>query len=288
MDLKSEFKDLNIDENLDKEVAAIKKKIPEDDLPEKVEDFSESDKIVKDLEDRLKQIKEQEGEEVVEEEDDEDEPTFYEKVQPFILPICLTIFAIVFAALFLYFFSKSRQQPSIPAIVNSGNVDPVYVPPEQPQVIVKEEPLKCDEETQILNETGDACIDKPKVEDPEPEPEPVVATFENGTTTVAHVRFSFDKFNYDNYPRGIYMLADQIFDGDYANFKVSPTNRAYANDYFFGVDRYMVSLIGSCQYVVDDAKILVKNMNLDESNKKFTGNVVKVIEASKPHVVCGQ
>jgi hypothetical protein len=144
--------------------------------------------------------------------------------------------------------------------------------------VVKEpEPLKC-EPPKYLNETGDECLE------PEPEPEPVKAGFENGTTTILHVRFSYDKFNYDNYPRGIYLLEDQIFDGDYKDFKLAPTNRAFANDHFFGVDRYTVSLIGVCSYVVDDAKILVKDVNAKE--KYFTGNVVKIVEASKARVDC--
>ncbi len=284
MDLKSEFRDLDL--NDDKEpVLPGATPLNEENLPEKMEDFSEGDKIIKDLQRRLDEIKQQE-ESPLEDEDEEDdeedmgEPTFLERFQPFILPICLTIFALIFAALFLYFFSKSKIQQSISAITNTGAVEQVYIPPTQPQVIVVEEPLTCTE-PQVLNETGDECIDLVIVE-----PNPPAVVFEDGTTTIAHVRFSFDKFNYDMYPRGIYMLEEQIFEGEYVDYKIAPTNRAFANDYFFGVDRYTVSLIGDCQYVIDDANILIRDMRL--GNNKFTGNVVKVLNSSKPHIVCEQ
>lgn len=274
MDLNKEFKDLNIPEGVEKEAKQI-----EENLPENKRDLDENERIVKDLEERLKKINEKEDVDE-EEEDIEEEATFYEKVQPFIIPICLTIFALIFAALFLYFFSQSRVEKTPPAIVNSGNIEPAYYPQQPAQIVVKEEPIEC-VEPQILNDAGDGCIDPPVQEE---EPEPEKAGFENGTTTIAHVRFSFDKFSYDNKPRGIYMLEDQIFSGDYTDYKINPSNRAYANDYFFGVDRYMVSLIGDCSYTIDDARILVKNMTL--GNNTFTGNVVKIIEASKPHIVC--
>lgn len=283
MDLQNEFKDLNFGDEEKKD--SVKKNVPEQkltkdlekNLPESMGDFDESDKILKELEEKLKQIKQEEGEE---EYTDEDEETFYEKVQPFIIPICLTIFAIVVAGIFLYFFSQSRIEKTPPAIVNSGNIEPAVTQPVQPQIIVKEEPLKCDP-PQILNDSGDACVPAPQEATSTP-----AAEFEDGTTTIAHVKFSFDKYNYDNSPRGIYMLPDQIFDGDFAGYKINPTNRAYANDHFFGIDRYTVSLIGTCSYVVDDAKILVKNMT--KGNNYFTGNVVKVITSSKPRVMCSK
>ncbi len=288
MDLRSEFKDLNLDSEKD--------------------NFDDGEKIVKDLEERLAQLKrseplkapeekkqtaevldevngdEEEAEEETEEEDEDmGESTFLEKIQPFILPIALTFFAIIFAAMFLYFFSKSRVENTAQAIVNAGVPEQVYYPPTPVPVIIKEEPLTC-ELPQILNEDASACIT------PEPEPEPVIVKpeFENGTTTEVDVSFSYDKYNYDNYPRGIYLLEGQVFSGDFENYKINANNRAFANDYFFGVDRNTVSLIGSCSYVVDDAKILVKNMNLNESKKHFTGEVVKVIEASKPRIDCAK
>jgi hypothetical protein len=125
-----------------------------------------------------------------------------------------------------------------------------------------------------------------------------IAKFENGTTTNVRVRFSYDKFNYDNYPRGIYMLSEQIFgeEGDYEDYKILPTSRPNANDMFFGIDRYMVSLLGACQYVVDDATILVSDMRDSEGDqvysaikdKYFRGKVEKIVESSKPHIVCGK
>lgn len=287
MDLQNQFKDLNIDDNIEKDAEAISKKAEAD----------ESAKVIRDLEKRLAEIKTtdkqnqkstiddlEEGDEDEEDDDDEYEPTLLEKVQPFIWPIMLTLFAIIFAGLFLYFFSKSRIQSSQTAIVNVGAVDPTYYPPQEPDVKVVEEPLKCTL-PQYLNEEGDECLDpEPVEEEPEPEPEPEVEKVPFGNPATVRVRFSFDKYNYDNAPRGIFVLADQEFSGDYENFKIAPTNRAFANDHFFGVDRYMVSLIGSCSYVVDDAKILVKDMT--EKDRYFTGNVVKVLEASKPRIDC--
>jgi hypothetical protein len=208
--------------------------------------------------------------------------TWVEKLQPFIIPICLTLFAIIFAGLFLYFFSKSRVETTAQAIVNQGVPEQVYYPPTPTPVVVKEEPLTCDS-PKILNDTKDACIDPT----PAAEPTPVKAQFENGTTTEVQVRFSYDKFNYDNSPRGIYLLGDQSFDGDFTDFKLAPTNRAFANDYFFGIDRYKVSLIGSCSYAVDNATILVENMN-EVNDKYFTGKVVKVIDSGKPRIDCSK
>ncbi len=279
MDLRSEFKDVNMDD----------KNVPET-LPVAAVSSPDEENIVKDLETRLANIKktetneehidtEGEDEEAEEEYEDLDEQTFLEKIQPFILPIALTIFAIIFAGMFLYFFSKSRVENTAQAIVNAGVPEQVYYPPAPVPVIIKEEPLTC-ELPQILNEDASACIT------PEPEPEPQKPTFENGTTTEVNVKFSYDKFNYDNSPRGIYLNEVQVFEGDYTDYKINPSNRAFANDYFFGVDRYTVSLIGSCSYVVTDAKILVKNMVLNDNKKTFSGEVAKVIEASKPKVDC--
>jgi hypothetical protein len=274
MDLQSQFKDLNLDENIDKVVP------------------DESDKLVKDLEARLAQIKtapvevaeseapvetDEEATEVVEEEYVEEDQTFYEKAKPFILPLALTLFAIIFAGMFLYFFSKSRVEQTAQAIVNQGVPEQVYYPPAPIPVIIKEEPLVCTEPL-IMNETGDGCVL------PEPEPEPAKVGFEDGKTVEMNVRFSYDKFSYDNSPRGIFVLKDQTFEGEYEGFKVSPNNRAYANDYFFGIDRYTVSLIGSCVFVVDNAKVEIENAELKD--KYFTGKVTKVIEASKPRVDC--
>lgn len=267
MDLKKEFQDLNLDEH---------------------NENGEHHEIVKDLENRLAKIKEEnevvvdeDGNEVVYEEV-EQEQTFVDKIQPFILPIALTIFAIFFAGMFLYFFSKSRVENTAQAIINQGVPEPVVNEPAPIPVVIKEELLTCTE-PKILNETKDACVDPPA---PEPEPEPAKPGFENGIDTEVNVRFSYDKFSYDNSPRGIYLLGEQSFDGDYKNFKINPTNRSYANDYFFGIDRYTVSLIGDCSYVVENAKIMVENMNL--ADKNFTGKVTKVIESSKPKIVCGK
>jgi hypothetical protein len=291
MDIK-EFKDLDVGEE--------SKSLEVD------KDIEDSHKILKDLEQKLSEVKAKDApsvyvaadayaqdslddEETIEEM--ENEPTALERFQPFILPICLTLFAIIFAGLFLYFFSKSRVDNSQNAITNSGTTEIIkYV--EQP--VVKQEPvvipekLTCDS-PQILNETGDACID-PKPEATTPEP----LAFENGTTTIVNVRFSYDKFNYDNYPAGIYLNEIQIFEGDYQDFKIFPTNRAFANDYFFGVDRYMVSLLGNCSYQIDEAQILVQNMKDSEGDevypnikdRYFRGKVLKVLESSKPHIVC--
>lgn len=189
MDLQKQFKDLDLGENLEMDVAKIEQKLNEENLPESREDFDEGEKMVKELEARLKQLAGNERRENVEEYEDLEQETFLEKMQPFILPICLTLFAIVFAGLFLYFFSKSRVETVQQAIINNGVPEQVNYPPQPVPVIVKEEPLVCTE-PQILNDTGDACID----------PEPVATTtvpvkvaFEDGTTTEAHVRFSFDK-----------------------------------------------------------------------------------------------
>jgi hypothetical protein len=282
MDLQNQFKDLKLDDNLDKEAKALLKKAEKNEADSlKVED--DSDHIISQLETRLKQLKAEDGEmggfSDEEENEDENEPTFYEKAQPFIWPVLLTLFAIIFAALFLFFFSRSRLENAV-AITNTGNIDPIYVPPPStPVIVIKEEPLTC-VEPQFLSEDGTKCLDP----EPEPEPEPEKILFEDGTTTIVNVRFSYDKFNYDNYPRGIYLLEDQVFDGEFADFKLAPTNRPFANDHFFGVDRYTVSLIGSCSYVVDEAKILVKDVYL--RNKYFTGNVLKVVDDSKPRVDC--
>lgn len=224
--------------------------------------------------------------------------TFLDKIKPFILPIFLTIFALLFAVIFMYFFSKGKVERSAQAIVNNqAQAEVIVVKEEKPKVEIVVEPEvvvpKCDPVTQILNEEVNECEDLP-----EPEPEPVVASFENGTTTVVKVRFSYDKINYDNFPRGIYMLSEQIFgeEGQYEDFKLLMTNRPFANDMFFGVDRYMVSLMGACQYVVDEADILVSNMNDSQGDqvysaikdKYFRGKMERVINASKPHIVCGK
>jgi hypothetical protein len=222
---------------------------------------------------------------------------FVQKIRPFILPIFLTIFALIFAAIFMYFFSKSRVEKSAQAIVNNQSQPEVIVvketKPEVKEVVVIPEKTvpECDQATQYLDEEKNECVDLPPKEE-----KPVKPVFENGTTTIVKVRFAYDKYNYDNYPRGIYLLADQIFEGEYEDYKIIPTSRPYANDMFFGIDRYMVSLIGACQYVVDEADILVANMQ-DSTNdqvysaikdKYFRGNVVKILESSKPHVVCGK
>lgn len=312
MDLQNEFKDLNLDANLDKDLNISDKDAAKNlsaNLPENTSDFSEGDQIIKDLEKRLAEIKNaeveshhttvegadhaeessEEGLETENEEDEDREPTLLEKLQPFILPICLTLFAVIFAALFLYFFSQSKINNAVQAITNTGAVEQTFVPPPPVPVVVIQEPLTC-VAPQFLNEAKDACLDPEPVATPVPEK----IGFENGTTTVVNVRFSYDKFNYDNYPRGIYLNKDQIFDGDYEDFKILPTNRAFANDFFFGVDRYTVSLIGSCQFTIDDAQILVSNMR-DSSDDQvysaindryFRGKVVKVLSASKPYVSC--
>ena len=292
MDLQKEFKDLNL---------------PTDASDE----HDEGDKIIKDLEARLAQIKSQDAEvssnndienTVAEtdlddesqqfENDDPGQQPLLERIQPFIIPICLTLFAVIFAAIFLYFFSKSRVQQTAGAIVNVGDAPKIETP--APAPVIKVEPLVCTD-PQILNDAGDGCIDPPVVATTTPVVE-TAPNFENGTTTVVSVRFSFDKYNYDNYPRGIYLLQDQIFTGDYADFKILPTNRAFANDHFFGVDRNMVSLIGDCQYVVDNAQILVKDMkdSTDDQvysaikDRYFRGNIIRVMHSTKPHIVCGK
>lgn len=295
MDLNNQFKDLDLNKLEDTGTSkASKNKVDQNfDIPanqeiEKISDFDESDKILAELEAKLAKIKEEDlGEESEEDRLSVDAP-FVERIQPFIIPICLTIFAIFFAGLFLYFFSNSRPQETQRAIQNQGNIEVVEIPPKKPAVVeIKEpEPLVCGE-NQTLSEDGLECIDLPP-------PPPTKLGFDNGTTTVLNVKFSYDKFNYDNYPRGIYLLSEQIFDGSYEDFKLLPNSRPYANDKFFGIDRYMVSLIGSCQFVIDDAQILVSNVHDSQGGRTysaigdryFTGNVVKIINASKPRIDC--
>jgi hypothetical protein len=112
MDIQSQFKDLNFNE--DEKPKVKPQKLIEENLPEKTEDFDESDKIIKDLESRLATIRNFETSEEEEEQVEENVyaygQTWVEKLQPFIIPICLTLFAIIFAGLFLYFFSKSRVE----------------------------------------------------------------------------------------------------------------------------------------------------------------------------------
>lgn len=222
---------------------------------------------------------------------------FLDKIKPFIVPIFLTIFALLFAVIFMYFFSRGKVERSAQAIVNNqAQPEVIIIKEEKPKevVVVPEKVIpECDSETQILNEELNECEDLP-----EPEPEPVVVGFENGTTTVVKVRFSYDKFNYDGYPRGIYLVSQQIFgeEGQYEDFKLLPISRPDANDMFFGIDRYMVSLLGACQYVVDEADILVSDMNDSQGDqvyssikdKYFRGKVEKILESSKPHIVCGK
>ncbi len=222
--------------------------------------------------------------------------TFLDKIKPFILPIFLTIFALLFAVIFMYFFSKGKVERSAQAIVNNqAQPEVIIIKEEKPKevVVVPEKVVpECDEETQILNEEKNECEDLP------PPPPPAKSGFENGTTTVVKVRFSYDKLNYDTYPRGIYMLSEQIFgeEGEYEDYKILSPNRPAANDLFFGIDRYMVSLLGACQYVVDEADILVSDMHDSEGDqvysaikdKYFRGKVEKIIESSKPHIVCGK
>ncbi len=316
MDIQKDFKDLNLDEK--EMVVEVAKELEVTD-----DNLDESEKMIRDLEKRIANIKTEEKtavaakdsavnvetavenistnletqDDVVVENEDElvSEPveqTALEKFQPFILPVCLTLFAIFFAALFLYFFSKSRVDNSQKAIVNTGTTEIIkYVEKpivkQEPVIVAEIEPPTC-VENQKLNDAKDAC------EDLLPPPVVEVPKFENGTTTVVNVRFSFDKFNYDNYPTGIYLNETQIFEGDYKDFKILPTNRSYANDFFFGVDRNMVSLLGSCKYVVDEAQILVSNMRDSEGDqvysaikdRYFRGKVVKILDASKPHINC--
>lgn len=251
--------------------------VPEDDVvTETTKDFNETENVAND---DVEQVIVQEGA----------DETFIDKIKPFILPICLTLFALLFAAIFMYFFSQSRVEKSAQAIVNSQTTPEVIIvkeekPKVQEVVVVPEKVVpECDPETQILNEELNECEDLPP---PEPEPEPEPIGFENGTTTIVKVRFSFDKFNYDNPPRGIYTTGEQIFAGEYEGYKINASNRPYTNDMFFGIDRYMVSLIGVCRYVVDEADILISNMREVEGQKQFTGSVEKVIGNSKPHIVC--
>jgi hypothetical protein len=198
----------------------------------------------------------------------------------------------------MYFFSKGQVERSAQAIVNNqAQPEVIIIKEEKPRVEVIVEPEvvvpECDPETQILNEELNECEDLPE---PEPEPEPV--GFENGTTTVVKVRFAYDKINYDTSSRGIYLLSEQIFgeEGQYEDFKLLMSNRPFANDMFFGIDRYMVSLMGACSYVVDEADILVSNMNdsggdavyNDIKDRYFRGKMEKVIYSSKPHIVCGK
>ncbi len=291
----------------------------------------ESDKVIKDLEariaalhnedkkkvDEVKKQENHEGENVSEVQENSDEVqnsnnlnennleedvekvyveegggTFLDKIGPFILPICLTLFALIFAAIFMYFFSKSRVEKTAQAIQNVQTQPEVIIiketKPEVKEVVVIEEKVvpECDLETQVLNEELNECEDLP------PPPKPV---FYNGTTTIVNVRFAYDRLNYDTFPMGIYLLENQNFEGEYEGFKLLATNRAYANDFFFGVDRYMVSLLGACKFVIDDAEILVENMYDSEGGAEqknigknyFTGKVAKILNASKPHIVCG-
>ena len=263
MDLDKQFKDLNLDEKVEvaKEATekVVEKVAEKNEALEKVDDFSESDKILADLQSRLSNIDNDEDTEVVPVVVTE---TFFDKFKSFLIPILLTVFALILTLALLYFFSKNRVKESDNSITNTGPVEEVIYP--KKEVIVVTEP------------------------EPELEPEVVATTtpvlFEEGTTTIVNVRFSYDKINYDTYPRGIYLNEQQIFEGDYMDYKLSASNRPYANDFFFGRDRYMVSLIGDCSYVVDEANILVGNMK--EGNKLFTGKVLKIIDSSKPHIVC--
>lgn len=220
--------------------------------------------------------------------------TFLDKIKPFILPIFLTIFSLIFASIFMFFFSQSRIERSVQAITNQQTqAEVIVIRDVQPEV--KQDPVvipevvvpECDPETQILNEEENICEDKPEPEKPE---------FDNGTTTILKVKFSYDSLNYDNYPRGIYLSKEQIFQGEYEDYKLLTINRPDANDMFFGLGRNMVSLIGACKYVVDEAEILVENVRSSEGDQVysaikdqyFRGKMLKVLEHSKPHIVCGR
>lgn len=313
MDLK-DFK--NVDNNDDSKVTKTKNNFVDQNF------HDESDQIIKDLEARIAALNNESKkpeaavEENISEPEEVEDPetnlpeteevlvdtgkdeTFLDKIQPFILPICLTLFSLVFAAIFLFFFSKSRVEKSVQAITNQQSQPEVIIvkenKPETKEVVVIPEKVipECDPETQYLNEETNECEDleteKPIL--------PEKSAFENGTTTVIKVRFAYDKFNYDNFPRGIYLLSEQVFSGEYEDYKLLATNRPYANDMFFGVNRNMVSLMGACQFVVDEADILVENVQDSEGDqvysaikdKYFRGKVLKILEASKPHIICNK
>lgn len=276
MDLNKQFKDLDdtIDK-LEKESPSVNVPPPEnipteEVLPnnlvtpvigensiEKLDDFKESNQILAELEKGIALAQTDEpGAEAL------SEPVnSTNSVNLYILPIALTLLALLLAGTLLYFFAMSKPTDTVKAITNEGQV---LVPTSTSEIVFKEEPT-------IVVATPTEATSTP-------------VFFENGTTTIVNVRFSYDKVNYDNTPRGIFLNEKQIWDGDYKDFKISPSNRGYANDHFFGIDRYTVSLIGSCIYTVDTATILVSNMV--EGDKVFTGKVEKVIDSSTPRVVC--
>lgn len=294
MDLDKEFKDLDLSQNVEPQkqsskvvapiVPEIKTEVKDDTQQlEKVTDFDESDKILADLKQRLEVIQNEEG--PVKEEDNNDTVVvvpLWERIAPYIIPICLTIFALVFSGLFLYFFSMSRIQKTLTNISNSGNFEPIVLEAPKPVNIQVIETTPTCNENQVLSEDGKTCVDNTPVATTTP-----VATkpdFENGTTTAVNIRFSYDKYNYDNSPRGMYLLKNQPFTGEYNNFRFVPTNRPVANDLMFGINRYMVSLMGSCKFTAPGVTVLVRNMNLQ--NGYFTGKVVKVLNAAKPSIDC--
>lgn len=263
------------DKNLEKQLNDLKEmtrdfsQASKDTLPtekvetiEKIDDFAEGDQILKDIQERFTHYN-----------PDEDlnafpvDNTFFGRLKPFLFPIFITLFALVLTILLLYFFSKSRNENALKAITNNGGLEVVEAPSD---IVIVEEP-----EPEVATPT-------PEIVEPVATPTPIV--FENGTTTEVNVNFSYDKFNYDNFPRGIYLNRTQKFEGDYEGYKINASNRSFANDFFFGRDRYMVSLIEECNYVVDEATILVSNFRV--GNKSFTGKVEKIIDSSKPRIVC--
>lgn len=248
--------------------------LPVEEIPEptealeKIEDFAEADEMMIELQKKL-------DEQVMEGELPEN-MTLLERLKPYLVPAVITILALLLTSLLLYFFSKSKTYESADAITNTGKVEEVVVP----SGIVVEEVVEPEEEI-VATTTPEVAT-------------PTKVTFANGTTTIVKVNFSYDKFNYDNYPRGIFLTGEQIFEGNYKGYKLLPRNRSFANDFFFGIDRYMVSLIGDCSYTVTDTDILVKNMvdSTDDQtysaigDEYFRGDVVKIVKKGTPKVVC--
>jgi hypothetical protein len=234
---------MNKEDNVPEFLPVEEEQVPTEAL-EKIEDFAEADQMMIELQKKL-------DEEMVLDESPEN-LTLFERLKPYLVPALITILALLLTSLLLYFFSKSKTYESQDAITNTGKVEEVVVP----SGVVVEEVVEPEEEI-IATTTPEVAT-------------PTKVTFANGTTTIVNVDFSYDKFNYDNYPRGIFLTDKQIFEGNYKNYKLLARNRAFANDFFFGIDRYMVSLIGDCSYTVTGSDILVENMKDSTDDQSYS------------------
>ncbi len=206
--------------------------------------------------------------------------TFAEKVRPFIFPLFLTLGALIFSFVFVFIFLNLKPTITPRAITNIGGADPVQQIPVK-QVITYE------------NATTTEPPIESKVTIPIP-PIVKISSFENGTNTAIQVRFSYNKYTYDTFPDGMYLTGNQVFSGNYEGYKILATNRAYANDYMFGVDRNKVYLIGQCSFKIDKARVAIVNMQDSSDDKSydlvgkkyFRGKMLKVLESSKPYIDC--